>query len=96
MNLMLKSGVLRRSTDLLYDDSALVPLVAEQIGNEAEPPGIGAVNYVSKLMQQRSVETGLTVFINSAPGVAGYRIDQLTSGTAPFNDLIQRITDEKH
>lgn len=95
LNLMLKSGVLRRSTDLLYDKSELVPLIAERIGNEAEPPGISAVNYVSKLMQEHSIDIELTVFINSAPGAAGYRIDQLTIGTAPFNDLIQRITDEK-
>jgi hypothetical protein len=95
-NLMLKSGVLRRSSDPAFDGSAFVPLIAQAISNEGEAPGINTVNELTKYMVKKGISPQNSLFTTFASGVAGYRIDQLVKGTAPYNDTLARITAEKN
>lgn len=88
-NVMLKSGVLTRSNENGYDQSAFIPLVE----NWTETPASGICNTFSKRFQDNTGRTS-PVLASASTGDGGRTIEELSrGGLGFFENTVEEIRD---
>lgn len=89
LNVMLKSGIMKRSNENGYDKSAFVPMVEF----DSETPASGICNSFSKRFQDSTGRTS-PVLASASTGDGGRTIEELSQGGAGFfENTVEEIRD---